>query len=251
MVHSTAFRFDDARALPGPDRLTRLIPGPKALKPVGLADQLDVFGVRALHWPIAADPNTGAWAVAGGPPALGQPGIKVVDPLRGADPDADCATLMTCVALVRRWSAATPGHAEVVVLLDARGPGAQSRLDSIRRAAAGVPGFVAPTLEAITREMRAAFAAAPRTGGPLVFVVSGAAGGRPSQTPFQIARRDSGPYVAQAVSDETINIERARAAGRMVILVDAEHAPHRIRPDDAARIADVVLLSTAAARRAF
>ncbi len=114
------------------DKLNALIPGiTKAWEythdplPVQLADQ----GVRQVEIDVFADPQGGhyatrhAYAYAGlggdAPAEMKEPGLKVFH-IQELDVQSTCLTFAACLQQVKTWSDANPGHAPVMILVEAK-----------------------------------------------------------------------------------------------------------------------------------
>lgn len=123
---ANAFRLDDpSRSWARAWTRGKLAP-PARPEPLDFADQAGA-GLLAFHLPVYADPAPGRYARgnARGERALGQAGLKVVDP-EAPDADAVCATLMLCLETIdaasRARAAAAPFAPPLVVVIDARRP---------------------------------------------------------------------------------------------------------------------------------
>lgn len=93
-----------------------------------LANQFSDQNVRQIELDIATDPKGGRYAthrvlkLVGEPtrspdPTLRRPGIKVLH-VPEVDWETTCTTLRICLAQLRRWSTAHPGHVPIAVLLE-------------------------------------------------------------------------------------------------------------------------------------
>ncbi len=94
-----------------------------------LATQFDRLGIRQIELDIFADPAGGLYAnpvgeTLGGVrvsdrPEMHAPGFKVLH-VQDIDYDSCCFTLIICLNEVRDWSLAHPGHAPMLVLIEAK-----------------------------------------------------------------------------------------------------------------------------------
>lgn len=112
------------------DKLEATIPGISkswnyALEP--LDKQLDQ-GVRQMELDVHLDPDNrfasrnlmplaGLDAAAG--PEMKQPGLKVFH-IQDLDFSSSCATFKACLTIINQWSDAHPGHAPILVLVEAK-----------------------------------------------------------------------------------------------------------------------------------
>ena len=87
-------------------------------------------GIRQIELDVFADPDGGLYANragqraatgdgASGVPQLDQPGLKVLH-VQDIDFETTCFTLVECLTNVRRWSDANPGHAPLMILVEAK-----------------------------------------------------------------------------------------------------------------------------------
>jgi len=114
------------------DKLNALIPGlTKSGEythdplPVQLSDQ----GVRQIEIDVFADPQGGHYAtrhaydyagLGGDAPAeMKQPGLKVFH-IQELDVQSTCLTFTACLQQVKTWSDANPGHAPIMILVEAK-----------------------------------------------------------------------------------------------------------------------------------
>ena len=114
------------------DKLNGLIPGLTTAweythdpLPVQLADQ----GVRQVEIDVFADPQGGhystrhAYAYAGlggdAPAEMQDPGLKVFH-IQELDVQSTCPTFARCLRQVKTWSDANPGHAPIMILVEAK-----------------------------------------------------------------------------------------------------------------------------------
>jgi hypothetical protein len=95
-----------------------------------LEEQFATQGIRQIELDIFADPAGGLYANragqraatgngASGVPALDEPGLKVMH-VQDIDFGTTCFTLVECLTDVRRWSDANPGHAPLMILIEAK-----------------------------------------------------------------------------------------------------------------------------------
>lgn len=95
-----------------------------------LEEQFATQGIRQIELDVFADPNGGLYANragqraatgdgASGVPALDDPGLKVMH-VQDIDFETTCFTLVQCLTNVRRWSDANPGHAPLMILIEAK-----------------------------------------------------------------------------------------------------------------------------------
>jgi hypothetical protein len=129
--------------------------------------QFETQGIRQIELDVFADPLGGLYAspvglqlVSGDPaarlPALEPPGIKVLH-VQDVDFRSSCATFVECLSQVKGWSGAHPGHAPLMVLVEAK--------DDVIPNVGGFV-FVVPIpigdaeLDTIDAEIRSVFAAA-------------------------------------------------------------------------------------------
>jgi hypothetical protein len=93
-------------------------------------DPLDVQfsqqGIRQIELDTFADPNGGLYAkpVLGPPgglnePEMLQPGFKVLHS-QDADWETTCTVFVACLRTVKSWSDANPGHAPIMILIEAK-----------------------------------------------------------------------------------------------------------------------------------
>lgn len=128
-----------------------------------LPEQLD-DGMRALEIDVAYDPKGGLFANPAGPKLSGEPppegfaaimakpGFKVLH-VQDIDFRPSCLTFVACLTIVRDWSRAHPGHAPLLITLNAKDdpspvPGGQAELK-----------FDAAAFDALDAEIRSVFAA--------------------------------------------------------------------------------------------
>lgn len=92
--------------------------------------QFEDQGVRQIELDVFADPAGGLYAnraglkavgrdPASGEPALDEPGFKVLH-VQDIDFRSTCLTFVTCLTIVRDWSAAHPGHLPIMILVEAK-----------------------------------------------------------------------------------------------------------------------------------
>ncbi len=96
-------------------------------------DQQLLRGIRTFELDIYADPTGGRFAspillgLVGGsdpllPPGLDRPGFKILH-IADIDWRSRCSSLDVCLAIMRQWSDAHPGHLPVVINLELKGSG--------------------------------------------------------------------------------------------------------------------------------
>jgi hypothetical protein len=129
-----------------------------------LDEQFDNEGIRQIELDVFADPAGGLYAHRAGPPivgesgdtdaaALSKPGFKVLH-AQDVDFRSTCLTFVACLTTVRDWSQAHPGHAPLMIQIEAK-------TDTIPDPANF--GFViplpigAPELDALDAEIRSVF----------------------------------------------------------------------------------------------
>lgn len=95
-----------------------------------LTEQLDA-GVRQLEIDVYHDPAGGRFAAPKGPALsgqklpddfaalMGQPGLKVFH-IPDVDPHSQCQPFTACLAEIRRWSDAHPGHVPLMIMINAK-----------------------------------------------------------------------------------------------------------------------------------
>ncbi len=92
-----------------------------------LSQQLDL-GVRSVELDVFEDPQGGRFATPKAVALLGldplgpemlEPGFKVLH-IQEVDYRSTCATFVVCLTELRRWSADHPGHAPIVVQIEAK-----------------------------------------------------------------------------------------------------------------------------------
>lgn len=95
-----------------------------------LAEQFATQGIRQIELDVFTDPEGGLYATragqraatgdgASGVPALDEPGLKVLH-VQDIDFGTTCFTLVECLADVRTWSEANPGHAPLMILVEVK-----------------------------------------------------------------------------------------------------------------------------------
>jgi membrane-associated phospholipid phosphatase len=126
-----------------------------------LSEQLDA-GVRQLEIDIYYDPEGGRFLEPAGlraagialdpalRAALAEPGFKVMH-IQDIDILSSCTTFSACLGIVRRWSLAHPGHAPILLMVNAKtDPAPQpGGVDALP--------FDAAAFDALDREVRAVF----------------------------------------------------------------------------------------------
>jgi hypothetical protein len=118
--------------------------------------------VRGLELDLFPDPQGGLYrwplvrkAVGAGPladPAWREPGIKVFH-IADLDYKTTCVRLVTCLAQVREWSAANPGHVPLLILLELK----QSEQRAVAAGGVVAPPWDGPQLDALDLEIRSVF----------------------------------------------------------------------------------------------
>src|SRR5690606_27073438 len=83
-----------------------------------LTEQLDA-GARQIELDVYYDPHGGHFAETSDDPALRRPGFKVQH-IPGLDDRTSCPTLVQCLAVIKGWSDAHPGHAPILVMMNAK-----------------------------------------------------------------------------------------------------------------------------------
>ena len=133
---------------------------------VPLDTQLSDQGIRQVELDVFADPTGGLYSFRHGPPAVGQPGASGLAELdapgfkvmheQDVDYATTCLTFVACLKTVKQWSDAHPGHAPIMILVEAKdGPISDPRN----------LGFVKPLpfdpaqFDALDAEIRSVFAA--------------------------------------------------------------------------------------------
>lgn len=95
-----------------------------------LPEQFEELGIRQIELDVFADPAGGLYDVrrahelAGLPrdpdiPELEGPGFKVLH-VQEVDVESSCWTFVSCLQLLEDWSSANPGHAPIMVLVEAK-----------------------------------------------------------------------------------------------------------------------------------
>lgn len=124
------------RAIPAPElAMIRATGGDRAADGIDyshgpLATQLDA-GARTLELDVNRDPDgglyadplvprlAGASAVFANDPVLAAPGLKVLH-IADIDPRSQCVAFVACLRDIRSWSRAHPGHAPILILVNAK-----------------------------------------------------------------------------------------------------------------------------------
>lgn len=131
---------------------------------VPLPEQFSAQGIRQIELDIFADPDGGLYAnplglqlVTGDPdarlPELEAPGLKVLH-VQDIDFRSTCLTFIACLEEVKAWSDAHPGHAPLMILVEAKA----DVLPNVGEFVFVVPlPFGAAELDAIDDEIRAVF----------------------------------------------------------------------------------------------
>lgn len=83
-----------------------------------LTEQLDA-GARQIELDVYYDPHGGHLAGTSDDPALRRRGFKVQH-IPGLDDRTSCPTLVQCLAIIKSWSDAHPGHAPILVMMNAK-----------------------------------------------------------------------------------------------------------------------------------
>ncbi|HUD28461.1 MAG TPA: Ca2+-dependent phosphoinositide-specific phospholipase C [Novosphingobium sp.] len=83
-----------------------------------LSEQLD-HGARQLEIDVNYDPRGGYYAKGKNDAELLKPGFKVLH-MAFSDAASSCERLVTCLAEIRRWSDAHPGHAPLMLMFNAK-----------------------------------------------------------------------------------------------------------------------------------
>ncbi|MBM0170355.1 phosphatidylinositol-specific phospholipase C1-like protein [Altererythrobacter sp. C41] len=83
-----------------------------------LTEQLDA-GARQIELDVYYDPHGDHFAETSDDPALRRPGFKVQH-IPGLDDRTSCPTLVQCLAVIKGWSDAHPGHAPILVMMNAK-----------------------------------------------------------------------------------------------------------------------------------
>jgi hypothetical protein len=107
-------------------------PWPRTLEytHVPLDSQLSDQGIRQVELDVFADPSGGRYSLRHGPPAVGQPGASGLPELdapgfkvmheQDVDYATTCLTFVACLSVVTHWSDANPGHAPIMILVEAK-----------------------------------------------------------------------------------------------------------------------------------
>lgn len=129
-----------------------------------LPEQFGELGVRQIELDVFADPDGGlftnrvAHEFAGLPadpgiPELYEPGFKVLH-IQELDVESTCWTFVSCLTQLRTWSQANPGHAPIMILVEAKDDPIPDPVDL---------GFLIPVeidgaqLDALDAEIRSVF----------------------------------------------------------------------------------------------
>ncbi len=97
---------------------------------VPLMEQFSSQGIRQIELDIFHDPEGGLYAdrhalalvgddIASGLPELDEPGLKVLH-VQEVDYESTCYTFKACLAEIKTWSDAHPGHLPITVLVEAK-----------------------------------------------------------------------------------------------------------------------------------
>jgi hypothetical protein len=244
-----------------PRAWTRLELAPPARpEPVDFAAQAEA-GLLAFHLTVYADPGAGRYARGGArrDAALGQAGLKVVDP-EAPDGDALCATLMICLqsidAVARARAVADPTAAPLIVVVDARpAPHPEPRL--LRVAASLIDDAPsAPAWPALFAEI--AVAVPDLDASRMILVLAGGRGAVPDRTEsfgrgadaVWLAGEEARLLYADAAPEA---VGEAVMSGAFTIVFGADWSgegdPARLGPREAAGLgAHAVLVTPEAAR---
>ena len=95
-----------------------------------LDEQFEFLGIRQIELDVYADPMGGLYAAPFGfqllqndfearIPELEAPGIKVLH-VQDLDSDTTCQSLVECLAILKGWSDARPGHLPIMILIEAK-----------------------------------------------------------------------------------------------------------------------------------
>ncbi len=127
-----------------------------------IPDQLERQDVRGLELDLFPDPQGGLYAqplvraaVGLGPltdPAWQRPGIKTLH-IADVDYASTCPAFTSCLAQVRDWSEANPGHVPLLVLLELK----QSDARIVAAGGVTAPPWDAAALDALDAEIRSVF----------------------------------------------------------------------------------------------
>lgn len=127
-----------------------------------LPDQLAYQEVRGLELDLWPDPQGGLYVeplvrkrLGLGPlpdPAWRQPGVKVLH-IADLDYNTTCVRLVTCLALVRGWSDANPGHVPLLIMIELK----QSDSRAVAQGGVVAPPWNAAALDALDAEIRSVF----------------------------------------------------------------------------------------------
>ena len=127
-----------------------------------IAQQFDGQRVRGLELDLFPDPQGGLYdeplvrrAVGAGPltdPAWQSTGIKVFH-IADLDYRTTCVRFVSCLAQVRAWSAANPGHVPLLIMLELK----QSDERAVQAGGVVAPPWDATALDALDAEIRSVF----------------------------------------------------------------------------------------------
>ncbi len=97
---------------------------------VPLDAQFSDQGIRQVELDVFADPSGGLYSFRHGPPAVGQPGASGLAELdapgfkvmheQDVDYSSTCLTFVACLKTVKQWSDSNPGHAPIMILVEAK-----------------------------------------------------------------------------------------------------------------------------------
>lgn len=130
---------------------------------VPLDVQFATQGIRQIELDVFADPDGGLFAnrtglrfvkqdTASGIPELDRPGFKVLH-VQDLDFESTCWTFVSCLRTVKQWSDANPGHAPLMIQIEAKDDTIPIRLSAVP-----VP-IDAAQLDALDAEIRDVFPA--------------------------------------------------------------------------------------------
>lgn len=108
-----------------------------------LVEQLDA-GARQIELDVYYDPKGGHLADTSDDPLLRRPGFKVQH-IPGLDDRSSCVLLIQCLTIIKRWSDTHPGHAPILIMMNAK--------DSSGPIVKALP-FTETAFDALDREIR-------------------------------------------------------------------------------------------------